>query len=83
MIFYRCRTCALYLPQQQTCQLMPQMQGKIYPTDYCSKHMQEIEKCEQCGKGLLQPLIEVTGENNDEVHIYCPNCLMIRQIPSE
>ena len=57
--------------------MIPQMQGKILPNDYCSQFQAEIEVCEICGMGVLQPFIETEGEN--EVHIYCQNCAMTHQ----
>ena len=77
MIFYRCSKCKLYRPNERTCQIMiPQMQGKISPNDYCSQIQTEIEYCEICGGGLLVPIIEIIG---DEVYIYCQNCLLQRE----
>ena len=78
MIFYRCNKCKLYIPAQRTCQIMiPQMQGKISPEDYCSQFQAEVNVCEICGGGILQPFIEIEGE--DKVHTYCQNCLMMRE----
>lgn len=75
--FYKCGTCALYVPKTKTCQIMiPQKQGKISPTDYCSLHVDRINQCEICGAGLLIPIIETVG---DETHIYCQNCLIQRE----
>lgn len=72
--FYKCGTCALYVPQAKSCQIMiPQKQGKITPSDYCSQYVDKIDQCEICGAGLLVPIIELV---NDEVHIYCQNCLI-------
>lgn len=76
--FYKCNNCKLYLADRKTCQLMiPQMKGKIEPTDYCSKHMPEIQVCMYCGQPLLTPLVEVIKE--DETRIYCQTCYMTRQ----
>ena len=76
--FYKCETCALYVPQARTCQIMiPQKQGKISPTDYCSLYVNKIDQCEICGAGLLESIIEVIG---DETHFYCQNCLIQREL---
>lgn len=69
----KCQTCQLYVPQTHACQIMvPQMQGRIGPEDYCSKHKDHLLICEVCGAGLLAPIIEVV---NDTVHVYCDNCV--------
>ena len=69
----KCATCNIYAPQARTCQIMiPQMQGKISPEDYCSQHNDNMLFCEVCGAGLLEPLIEVI---NGTVHVYCGNCI--------
>ena len=75
----KCETCAIYLPQNLTCQIMtPAMQGKIKPTDYCSHHKDKSEllTCDVCGRGLLNPIIET---KDDGVHVYCDICLAQQQ----
>lgn len=70
----KCATCQIYVPQARTCQIMiPAMQGKVSPEDYCSKHNDHMGFCEVCGAGLLEPLIEVKDDNS--VHVYCGNCI--------
>lgn len=75
----KCQTCHLYLPQQLGCQIMiPQMQGKINPDDYCSQHNDHILTCENCGGGLLESFIEIDADGKP--HIYCAHCItMLRQ----
>ena len=76
-VLYKCHSCKLYLPQQKTCQLMiPQMQGRIGPDDYCSKHMSDIAICEHCGGAILTPYVRIV---NNTVHTYCANCCAITQ----
>ena len=78
---YKCANCKLYLPQNKTCQIMiPQMQGKIEPNDFCSQHHPEIALCETCGAGVLIPFIEVIDE---DAHIYCPNCLAQKKMQED
>ena len=78
----QCQTCQLYLAQQKICQLMiPQMQGKIQPTDFCSQHMKDIPLCETCGAGVLTPFIEVIGDT--EYHVYCPNCINQKRLQQD
>lgn len=70
----KCATCNIYVPQARTCQIMiPAMQGKIGPEDYCSQHNDHILFCEVCGAGLIEPLIEVKPDKT--VHVYCGNCI--------
>ena len=65
----RCRNCALYLPQSNTCQIMiPALQQKIKPNDFCSHFKEQLYTCEICGAGLLDPIIEV---KDGVVHIFC------------
>ena len=76
-LFYKCGTCALYVPQTKSCQIMiPQKQGKLSPADYCSQYVDKINQCEICGGGLLVPIIEVVGE---DIHFYCQNCIIKRE----
>jgi hypothetical protein len=76
-VFYKCQTCKAYFPATKTCQLMiPQLAGTVEPTDYCSKYINELHQCEICHNGLLIPIVET---QNDEVHIYCSNCLAQRE----
>lgn len=71
---YKYANCQLYIPQVKTCQIMiPQMQGRIKPEDYCSKHTQNLAICERCQGATLIPFIRYDKENN-EVHVYCGNC---------
>lgn len=68
----KCDTCNLYVRQSLTCQIMvPQMAGRVQPTDYCSKHNDHLPICERCGAGLLDPIIEVF---DGKVHILCAQC---------
>lgn len=67
-----CNTCKLYIPQQKTCQLMPNLAGIITEKDYCSQHKDYIEQCELCGVGLLKPIIRY---QDNIVHTYCINCI--------
>lgn len=57
--------------------MIPAMQGKINPEDYCSKCMPKISICENCGNGVLIPIIEV---KDDITHIYCQNCINTRNL---
>lgn len=69
----KCGTCRLYIPQRKTCQLMiAQMEHKIEPTDYCSKHNDHLPICESCGAGLLESYVEVIDGN---AHIFCAQCI--------
>lgn len=61
--------------------MISQKQGKIEPNDFCSQHMSKIAICEVCGGGVLNPFIEVNNEN--EVHVYCPNCMIQRRMQEE
>ena len=66
----KCQTCHLYVPQNKACQIMiPQMQGKIEPDDYCSQHNDHILTCEICGGGLLEPFIYI--DKDGKTHIAC------------
>jgi len=70
----KCETCAIYVPSAQTCQIMGSaMQGKIKPTDFCSKHIDigQMPICSKCQRGTLEPIIEKQG---NEYKIYCPSC---------
>ena len=72
----KCQTCQLYVSQNKACQIMiPQMQGKIEPDDYCSQHNDHVQVCEICGGGLLESFIEVDADG--KVHIYCARCVSI------
>lgn len=74
----KCSTCQLYIPQSKTCQIMiPAMQGKIEPDDYCSQHNDHILACEICGAGLLEPFIYV--DNDGKIHIACAEHINIIQ----
>lgn len=68
----KCNTCKLYIPQQKTCQIMPNLAGRINPDDFCSQHKNHLEVCELCGVGLLIPIIRV---QDNVVHTYCENCI--------
>lgn len=76
IVFYKCATCKLYIPQQKACQLMPQMAGTIESDDYCAKYEDTLYTCIDCGAAMLRPLINMVGE---EVQFYCPNCLIKRE----
>ena len=39
--------------------------------------MPEISICENCGGGVLIPIVEV---KDDTVHIYCQNCINARNL---
>lgn len=71
----KCETCNLYVPRNFTCQLMiPQMQGKVKPTDYCSQHNDHLLTCERCGAGVLEPFIEYI---DGKTHILCGQCIVL------
>ena len=77
----KCGSCKLYVAPQKSCPLMiPQMQGKIEPYDFCSQHKPDIAICEVCGAGILTPFIET--EEDDTVHVYCVNCLNQKRMNS-
>ena len=68
-----CANCKIYLPQQKICQLMPNLQGKIEPTDFCSQFAAALYQCENCKAYLLST--DVYIEIIDEVaHTLCKNC---------
>ena len=68
-----CANCRIYLAEQKTCQLMQQMMaGKIEPTDFCSHHMSEANKCDSCKRGVLEPIFVIFDENH--IGTYCENC---------
>lgn len=69
----KCETCKIYIPQQQTCQLMPNFQGRIKPTDYCSQHKDFLYHCVYCGAALLDVFVRV--EEDGSVHTICGNCV--------
>ena len=62
IVFYKCATCKLYIPQQKACQLMPQMAGTIESDDYCAKYEDTLYTCVDCGAAMLRPLINMVGE---------------------
>ena len=73
MLQKQCQSCKIYIPQARTCRIMvPAMQGRIGPEDYCSKHKEHLLTCEICGADLLAPIIEVV---DGAVHVYCDNCV--------
>lgn len=66
-----CGKCALYLPAQKTCQIMPAFQGKMEPTDFCSKFKNFLYICDVCHQGTLNPTFEVL---EDKIITLCENC---------
>ena len=65
--------CALYIAQQKTCQIMPNLAGRIKEDDYCSQWRDHVDQCEICHAGLLYPIITI--DENKVAHYYCENCI--------
>ena len=69
----KCATCLLYIPKQKTCQLMPNIPGKIKPTDFCSQHKNFVYTCARCGRGTLDPVFEI-DEQTQNIIVFSSNC---------
>jgi hypothetical protein len=65
----KCDTCQIRDPRQNVCQLTGQ---KIDPTkDFCSKHRKTLDRCDVCGKGVLESYLVQDAE---EWRLLCGEC---------
>lgn len=66
--FYKCGNCALH--RDGTCWLRNQPMGA---NDYCSKHKNELDICDNCGQIIAEYPLIWTKENN-QIFVLCKNC---------
>lgn len=54
----KCQSCYAYDPNRKKCQFNINIDFKFEPTDFCSKHLNNLYVCGKCGATMIKPIIE-------------------------
>lgn len=65
-----CKTCGFLDPRQNVC-LLTRLQ--VQPNkDFCSRHQEEVDKCDFCGSPVINPYIYLN--EGQKIFSVCPSC---------